>query len=180
MSKVIVLVSVIAFGSMVSCATAPDTVDERQTLESRARTTVQEMTAQDADLRDLIAGSYGYVVFPEIGKGGAVVGAAWGRGVMFEQGRPTGFVELNQGSIGAQLGGQTFAELIVLQDARAAERIRSGTFEIGGNVSAVVLKAGAAKSATFTDGVAVFQMPRGGMMVELSVAGQKLNYEPRD
>jgi lipid-binding SYLF domain-containing protein len=87
-----------------------------------------------------------------------------------------GFVELNQGSIGAQLGGQTFAELIVLRDRFAAEQIRTGQFSVGANVSAVAVKTGAAASTQFKDGIAVFVNPHGGLMAELSVSGQQLNF----
>ncbi len=181
MSKFILMVLLIAFSSMASCATAPETVEERQSLEARAQTTVQEMIARDPGLQGVLDRAYGAIVFPDIGKGGAIVGAAWGRGVLFERGRPTGYVELNQASLGAQLGGQTFAELVVLQDRSAADRIRrDDVFEVGGDISAVALTAGAAAGSRFSDGMMIFQMPRGGMMVELSVSGQKLNFEPRD
>jgi lipid-binding SYLF domain-containing protein len=86
---------------------------------------------------------------------------------------------LNQGSIGAQLGGQSFEELIVFHDPNALDRLKSGTFEFGATASAVALKSGAAAGTTFADGVAVFTVPRAGLMAELTITGQKLNYQPR-
>jgi lipid-binding SYLF domain-containing protein len=163
---------------MGACATAPKTESERQSLEARAEATLGSMKERDPGLPGLLASAYGYAVFPDIGKGGVVVGAAYGRGVLFEHARSTGYVELNQGSIGAQLGGQTFAELIVFRDRFAVERLKAGQFELGANASAVALTAGAAGAASFTDGVAVFTVPQGGLMAELSVSGQKLNYQP--
>jgi lipid-binding SYLF domain-containing protein len=162
-----------------ACATAPKTVSERNDLEASADATLTSMTARDPGLADLLGSAYGYAVFPDIGKGGVIVGAAYGRGVLYEHGHPIGYLELNQGSIGAQLGGQTFAELVVFRDRFAVERLKAGTFELGANASAVALQAGAAASATFTDGLAVFTLPHGGLMAELSVSGQKLNYQPR-
>ncbi len=164
---------------MGACATAPKTESGRQSLEASAKTTLQSMEARDPGLSPLLASAYGYVVFPEIGKGGFVVGAAYGRGVLFEHAHPTGYIELNQASIGAQLGGQTFAELIVFRDRFAVDRLKAGQFELGANASAVALTAGAAGAASFTDGFAVFTVPQGGLMAELSVSGQKLNYQPR-
>lgn len=161
-----------------SCATAPKTPTERRDLEARAQVTLQGMLARDAGLRDVLATSAGYAVFPEIGKGGLIVGAAYGRGVVYEDGRFAGFVELNQASLGAQLGAQTFSELIVFRDRAALDRLKAGKFSFGANVSAVVLTAGAAASAEFRDGVSVFTVPRGGLMAEVSLSGQKLNFQP--
>src|SRR6185295_20379584 len=98
---------------IAACATAPKTASERRSLEESADATLGSMESRDPALKPLLDSAYAYAVFPDIGKGGAVVGAAYGRGVLFEQGRPAGYVELNQGSIGAQLGAQSFAELIV-------------------------------------------------------------------
>ncbi len=181
MAKRMVMAALVAFGTVAGvagCATAPKTEAGRQNLESSAQATLQSMTAADPQLGQLLQSSYAYAVFPEIGKGGVVVGAAYGRGVLYEQGRMVGFVELNQGSIGAQLGGQTFAELVIFRDRFAVERLKGGQFSIGGNASAVALTAGAAGTAQFTDGVAVFVLPRGGLMAELSVSGQQLNFQP--
>ena len=164
---------------MTACATAPKTESERRSLEARADATLESMKGRDPGLPAVLDASYGYAVFPDIGKGGAVVGAAYGRGVLFEQGKMSGYVELNQGSIGAQLGGQTFAELVVFHDREPVDRLKAGTFEFGASASAVALTTGAAAGASFTDGVAVFTVPLGGMMAELTVSGQKLNFQPR-
>jgi len=164
---------------MSACAHAPTTESERQNAEARAMATVQQMEARDPGLKYLLDQAYAYAVFPDIGKGGFIVGGAHGRGVLFERGRPNGFIELNQASIGAQIGGQTFAEMIVFRDQYAVGRLKQGPFELAGNASAVALNAGAAATANFINGVAVFTMPHGGLMAELSVSGQKLNYQPR-
>jgi lipid-binding SYLF domain-containing protein len=162
-----------------ACATAPKTDSERKSLETRADVTLESMRARDPGLPTLLDSSSGYAVFPDIGKGGAIVGAAYGRGVLYEHGRMSGYVELNQGSIGAQLGAQTFSELVVFHDPDAVQRLKTGTFEFGANASAVALTTGASAAATFNNGVVVFTVPRGGVMAELTVSGQKLNYQPR-
>jgi lipid-binding SYLF domain-containing protein len=165
--------------SVASCATAPKTVAERNALETQARATLKSMRARDPGIDMILDRAVGYVVFPEIAKAGVVAGAAYGRGVLFERGLPVGYVELNQGSIGAQLGAQTFSELIVLQSIEHVDRMKTGTFSVGGDVSAVALTTGVAAQAEFRNGVAVFVMPRGGLMAELTVSGQQINYEPR-
>lgn len=161
-----------------ACATAPKTQAKRDALEARADQTLQEMRARDMSLGPVLDNAAGYAVFPSIGKGGLIAGAAYGRGVLYERGRPTGFVELNQGSLGAQIGAQTFAELIVLETPSTVQRMKAGNFSLGGNASAVALSSGAGAGAHFEGGVAVFVMPRGGLMAELSISGQQINYQP--
>ena len=165
---------------LVGCATTPTTPTARRSLQADAQTTLEEMKTRDPGLQQLLDQSAGYVVFPEVGKGGVLVGGAYGRGIVYEQGQQVGFADLNQASIGAQLGGQTFSELIVFGDQRALNELKAGQWSIGAGVSAIALRSGAAASTTFgKQGAAVFVVPRGGAMVELSISGQKLNFEPR-
>ncbi|MGN6107538.1 MAG: hypothetical protein ACTHU0_20680 [Kofleriaceae bacterium] len=158
------------------CGGAPKTVQEQQSLVQRANATLNEMFAKNPGLRDVVAASYGYAVFPSVGKGGVVVGGAYGRGILYEQGRPTGFVELKQGSLGAQLGGASFSELVILRSPHEVADLKAGRFNVGANATAVLVTAGAAGAAR--TGATVFVMPRGGLMVDVSVAGQTLGYQP--
>ena len=163
---------------LIGCATAPKTADDQRALEARALGTLNSMIAKDPDLRDIVDRSAGYVVFPSVGKGGAIVGGAFGRGVLYENGQPTGFVKLEQAGIGAMLGGQTFAELLVLTSPRDVQAIRAGNYQLSANVDAIILTTGAAANANFDSGVAAFVMPLGGLMVDVSVNGQRFQFEP--
>jgi lipid-binding SYLF domain-containing protein len=165
---------------MMGCATAPRTEAAKQSLLAESDAAVATMTAKDSSLRDLLDRSPGYAIYPNVGKGGAIIGGAYGRGIVYEHGRPTGFTELNQASIGAQLGGQSFSELIVFQNDAALNRLKAGNIDVGAEASAVALSAGAAKAANFEGGVAVFQLPKGGLMAAAAINGQKINYEPMD
>lgn len=161
-----------------ACATAPRTSAERRDLDASAQATLQTMRTKDPGLNALLASADGYAVFPDIGKAGMVAGGAYGRGILYERGRKVGYVELNQGSIGAQLGAQTFAELIVFGSKLEVDKVKAGNFSLGANASAIALTTGASAAARFTEGVVVFTMPRGGLMAELTVSGQQLNYSP--
>ena len=65
--------------------------------------------------------SYGYAVFPTIGKGGVGIGAAHGSGHVYAQGKRIGRVTMNQLSVGFQLGGKAFSEIIFFKDKAALE-----------------------------------------------------------
>lgn len=162
------------------CSTAPKTQAEKRSLVAEADAAVASMVARDPSLREVIDGAAGYAIFPDVGKAGAIIGGAYGRGIVYERGRPIGFTELNQGSVGAQLGAQSYSQLIVFENEAAIARLKSGDFDLGAEASAVALKAGAARAATFQGGAAVFQHSRGGLMAAAAINGQKINYEPMD
>src|SRR5215467_6425267 len=94
--------------------------------------------------------SYGYAVFPTIGKGGVGVGGAFGKGCVFAKGKQTGDTSMTQLSIGFQLGGQGYSEIIFFQDERAYREFTGGNFEFGADATAVAitLAAGASSKAT--------------------------------
>jgi lipid-binding SYLF domain-containing protein len=171
------IVSIVALAA-IACGGAPKTQGERDTMYQQADSSLATMTTKDPSLRPLLNSAAGYAVFPNIGKGGFIAGAAHGRGVLYENGQPTGFVEMTQGSLGAQIGAQTFAELVVLRTPYDVQKLKSGNFSLGANVSAVVLTTGAGAAADTTTGVNVFIMPRGGVMAELSVSGQQITFQP--
>ena len=162
----------------VACGGAPKTPSERASLERDADAALQTMLTKDPSLRALLDTSAGYVVFPSIGKGGFIAGAAHGRGALYERGRHTGFVTLDQASIGAQIGAQSFSELIVFRYGYDVAKLKQGSYSLGANASAIALTAGVAGSADLTKPVSVFVVPRGGVMAELSVSGQRLEFSP--
>lgn len=179
MTKLFALGAAILMLGTAACATTPKTPTEREDLMKDAQRTLKRMESRDPTLSGVLARSAGYVVFPSIGKGGILVGGAFGRGIAYEGGVAIGYVSLNQASIGAQLGGQTFSELVVFKTQSSLEQLKAGKFTFGAEATAVALKAGAAASTQFNrQGVAVFTHAKGGLMVGLSVTGQKLGYQP--
>lgn len=141
--------------------------------------------------------SYGYAVFPTIGKGGLGIGAAHGGGRVYRQGKYVGDTSMTQLSVGLQAGGEAFSQIIFFQDERAFQEFTKGNFEFGAGVNAVLITAGASgdvgttgKNASasggknnastagdYHKGMAVFKITKGGAMYEASVAGQKFSYK---
>jgi len=178
MTKCIVLLTLVT-GVLVSCATAPASREDRQALRREAAARLQQITTEDPSLAGVIQRSYGYALFPDVGKGGLVVGGAYGRGVAYERGRFIGYSDITQGSVGAQAGGQSFSELLVFEHKAALDRFRAGELTFAAGASAVVLKSGVATNARFVDGVAVVVSPIGGAMVEAAIGGQQFTYQPQ-
>lgn len=151
----------------------------RSAMERDAAAIINEYKAADPTIERFFREAAGYAVFPKIAKGGAIVGGAHGDGVVYENGALVGYAEVSQGSIGAQLGGQTFSEIIFFQNASSLSNFKSGDMEFSANASAVAAESGAGAAADYQNGVAVFTKPRAGLMFEASIGGQKFDYYPR-
>jgi lipid-binding SYLF domain-containing protein len=143
--------------------------------------------------------SYGYAVFPTIGKAGMGIGGAYGKGRVYVGGKHVGDTSMTQVTLGFQLGGQAYSQIIFFEDKRAADEFTSGNFEFGANATAVAITAGASAGATTTGssagasggkndattvgqyykGMAVFTVAKGGLMFEASIGGQKFSYTAR-
>ncbi len=143
---------------------------------------------------EMLAASYGYAIFPTIGKGGMGIGGAGGTGCVFRQGVETGKVTMGQVTIGWQLGGQAYSQLILFKNADTYEDFTRGRFEFGADATAVALTYGASATAStkgasasagdtkgkamWKRGMAVYTLAIGGLMYEASIGGQKFNFRP--
>ncbi|MDF2156952.1 YSC84-related protein [Algoriphagus sp. CAU 1675] len=130
----------------------------------------------DPDLASWFSSSYGYIILPNVGKGGLGVGGASGNGVAFEQGSRIGFARMTQVTIGFQAGGQAYSEVVFFEDKEAFDRFKSNKIEMSAQVSAVAAASGASLNAKYVDGVAVFTRTKGGLMYEASVGGQQFRF----
>jgi lipid-binding SYLF domain-containing protein len=139
---------------------------------------IAQFKASDKTMQKWFDTSYGYAVFPTIGKGGVGIGAAGGSGRVFEKRAYIGDARVSQVTIGAQLGGQTFSEVIFFETKDALDRFKQDKFEWAAGMSAVAAAEGASKDAKYTQGVAVFTLAKKGLMAEVSVGGQKFNFTP--
>jgi len=157
-----------------------DSEEERTVVLSESRIAVDTFIDADPGIQTWVNESYGYAVFPAVGKGAVGVGGAYGQGVVYRQGEPIGTTALSQGSIGFQLGGQKYREIIFFEDREALEAFTTGRFEFAANASAVAVEAGASAAADFYNGMAIFTMTTGGLMFEASIGGQKFTYRRLD
>jgi len=132
---------------------------------------------QDEKLQAQFDKAAGYVIFPSVAKGGIGIGGAMGTGQVFENKKLVGQAKLTQGSIGFQLGGQVYSEVIFFEDQKALDDFKKSNMEFSAQVSAVAAKAGASENAKYANGVMVFTIAKGGLMYEASVGGQKFSYK---
>ncbi|HEY6004532.1 MAG TPA: YSC84-related protein [Anaeromyxobacter sp.] len=143
-----------------------------------AEATFAAFERADPSLARFFNSAVGYAIFPSVGKGAAGIGGAYGRGVLFEHGKPTGRSTLTQVTIGAQLGGQAYSEIVFFENEDALASFKKGQYAMAAQVSAVAVSAGASANARYARGVAVFTLAKAGLMAEASVGGQKFGFRP--
>lgn len=135
-----------------------------------------EFVKSDSLMQALFENSYGYVIFPNIGKGAIGIGGAAGNGIVYEKGAPVGSAKMKQVSIGFQFGGQTYREVIFFENAEALDRFKQNKFEFAAQASAVAVTKGASANVKYREGVLVFTQEKKGLMYEASIGGQKFDY----
>jgi lipid-binding SYLF domain-containing protein len=171
-----------AFSMMlVGCTTtAPKDQSSKQQLHAEVRTALDSFTNKDSSLQNRLDKAAGYAVFPKVGKGGLIVGGAFGRGEVFEGDRRVGYATMTAGTIGAQIGGQSFSQLILFETQKRLDAFKAEEFSFSAQASAVAATAGAAREANYRNGVLVFINDPAGLMAEASVGGQKFDFVPAE
>jgi len=114
-------------------------------LRTASHQAITNFLKADTTLTSFITNSAGYAVFPDVGKGGFIVGGARGKGVVYEKENIIGQATMTQATVGAQVGGQSFSEIIFFETPEALNDFKTGKFEMRAEVSAVaasVAKAG--------------------------------------
>jgi lipid-binding SYLF domain-containing protein len=154
--------------------------DDQPSLDTQVKDAIQLFKKTDSTIQKTFDTAYGYVVFPSIGKGAIGIGGAAGDGQVYEKGSLVGTARMTQITIGAQLGGQKFAEVIFFEDKTSFENFKGSEWAMSAGVSAVAAAESASADAKYKQGVIVFTVAKGGLMFEASVGGQKFRYTPFD
>jgi len=144
-----------------------------------AHMAINAFLREDPSMKVFLEKAYGFVIFPSIGKGGLGIGGAYGKGEVYEQSEFLGTAKLKQVTIGFQLGGQKYSEIIFFKNKKALDDFVDGNFEFSAQASAVAVTAGASADAAYDNDVAVFTMTLGGLMYEASIGGQKFSFKAK-
>jgi len=176
--KQILIVAALTVAFPVTAGWTPDSekADKQGVGDSKVAQTIATFKTKDPGLKKFFSKAHGYAVFPTVGKGGIGIGGAYGEGKVYKQGKYIGETTLTQVTIGFQLGGQAYSEVIFFGSKAALDNFTGGNFEFSAQASAVAVTAGASADADYKDGIAVFTATKGGLMYEASVGGQKFSF----
>jgi len=177
-TPLIALTLLLAFGS-VGCATAPDTAQERAELVSEAQMRLAQFEHEQPELyRAYTDSAHGIAVFPTVGKGGYIFGGSFGQGVVFIDGGVDGYCSITSATVGAQIGGQEYTQILFFENEVALNEFKAGDVAGAAQVSAVAGAADASQHAEYRHGVAVYAIDGNGLMAEATVGAQKFEYLP--
>ena len=163
--------------SLPAQAFEPDINDAMELDVARAIINIKKA---DPGIETFFENAAGYAVYPSVGKGGFVVGGAYGKGLVIVNQHADGYTTKSQATEGFQLGGQKYAQFIFFRDQVALEHFKRGNFEFGAQASAVAATKGASADANYDKGVVVFTQAGGGLMFEGSIGGQQFTYEAKN
>ncbi len=174
MMRIVVLAFMLA-GMVVQSAFAG--WDPRE--EDNARQGVEYFRKNAPGLDRFFEHAYGYAVFYDVYKGGVILlGGARGSGYVYELNTLVGHSSLTQVNVGPQLGAQSFAEIVFFKSKDDFDNFKKGNFELNAQATAVLVNTGMATNSDYSNGVAIFVIPKAGIMAEATVGGQKFSYKP--
>lgn len=168
-------------GLLTGCSygpTTPVTQVGRQYLSQRCSDALAQFKETRPGMSRWIRSAYAYTILPSVGAGAIGIGGASGRGEVFRQGHLLGYCKMTQVNIGAQIGGQSFAELILFRDQYALTRFETGQTTFDARATAVAAASGAGTAANYQYGVIVFTLPLDGLMVQAAIGGQHFTFAP--
>jgi lipid-binding SYLF domain-containing protein len=178
MKTIKLLTAMMLLAGLAFTSQAADEKADREKLGADVDAAVKTFQGLDSGLKDTFKKAYAYAVFPNVGKGGFIVGGAHGNGQVYEGGKLIGYASLAQVTVGAQVGGQEFSEVIFFENKEALAKFKESGFAMSAQVSAVAAAEGVSQNAKYVDGVMVFTKAKAGLMAEASVGGQKFKFEP--
>jgi lipid-binding SYLF domain-containing protein len=194
MKKLIILTLAICFLAVASYSETFAGWDPAKAEQERkaAAETIAKFKEKDPSMERFFDSAYGYAVFPTVGTGALIVGAAHGKGLVYKniwisgvmhpyqaKGKIVGRSSLSQGTVGLQAGGQAYSEIIFFKDKAAFDSLKDGKLKLARQASAIAVTAGASADADYDSGVAVFTMGKGGLMLQAAIGGQQLTFEPK-
>ena len=139
---------------------------------------IAKVKAKDPGMEKIFSDAVGYAVYPTIGKGAIGVGGAHGNGWVYEGGKLIGKSSLTQVTVGFQLGGQAYSEVVLFQTRQALDNFKLGHLKLDAQASAIAVTERASADLAYRGGVAIVTMAKGGLMYEASVGGQKFSFKP--
>jgi lipid-binding SYLF domain-containing protein len=168
----VLIVAVLGLAAATPAARADDFLEGKR----KDAEVIAKVKEKDPRMPKAFEDAYGYAVFPSVGKGGLGLGGAHGKGRVYERGKLVGRSSLMQLTLGLQLGGQAYSEVVFFKTKAAFADFKRGKLKLDAQATAVALDARAAADLAYRNGVAIVTIAKGGLMYEASIGGQKFSF----
>ena len=164
--------------AMLTLYAAPALAASAQEIDRKATAALQKLYATTPEAKKLASKAKGILIFPDIVKGGFIIGGQFGDGALRVNGTTVNYYRSVAGSYGLQACVQSFGyALMFMDDASLAYLDKSDGWEIGSGPSVVVVDKGAGKtlsSTTLRSGVYAFIFSQKGLMAGIGLQGSKI------
>jgi hypothetical protein len=112
-------------------------------LHAEVLSALKQLQQKHPEIKKVLSESVGYAVVPEIGRASLVLGGAYGLGEVFVHDQVIGYAAIVELTIGVQVSGTTFHELVVFHDEGSLKTFKSGKFALAAGAAVELVKAGA-------------------------------------
>ena len=169
----------IVFGTVPFFSVAPALADSASVIDAEVDTALNRLYRSNAAAKNISEAAKGVLVFPDIIKGGFIVGGQYGKGALRIDGKTTQYYQTASASFGLQAGAQSFGYAMFFMTSSGLDYLRSSDgWEVGVGPSVAVVDKGIAKSLTTTtykDDILVFFFNQKGLMAGLGITGSKIS-----
>jgi lipid-binding SYLF domain-containing protein len=166
-----------SLAALLMVALASTLAARAEDLQVKVQEALTNFKLADPTLTNFFAKSAGYAILPGVGEGGFIFGGEHGDGLVYQQDKLVGKLSMTEVSVGAQVGGGSFSEIIFFETPAALKTFKASKWEMSAKAKANAAASGVAENAKYYQGVAVFTLPKSGAMVAAAVGGQKFKYE---
>jgi lipid-binding SYLF domain-containing protein len=147
-------------------------------LHAEVLAALKQVQSKNSELKKVLDKSAGFAVVPAIGRSSLVLGGAYGLGEVFKGERVIGYAAIVELTIGVQVGGTTFHEIVVFHDEGALKNFKQGKYAFAADAAVEIVKAGAQASKGFGASSSIYVFDDGGMLLDLAIGGQKFIFKP--
>ena len=167
-------VAVAFLGSASGVASAASQAE----INAAADAALASLVASQPVSEEMLNNAAGLLIFPEIVKGGLLVGGSTGDGVLRVNGAPAGYYNTSSLSFGLQAGVTTYGYVMVFNDPESLAFLESTSgWEIGVGPNVTIADEGFAQrlsSTTAQPGIVVFFVNQEGFFAGAGLEGAKI------
>ncbi|MEM7025588.1 MAG: lipid-binding SYLF domain-containing protein [Pseudomonadota bacterium] len=174
-----ILVPVTTAFSVLAMLAAPALADTAAEIDAGVTSARNACATDVPGCNDAAEKAQGMLVFPSITKGAIGVGGSYGEGALIVDNKTDGYYSTAAASIGLQLGGETYSQIIMFMTLEALDEFRNSSgWEVGGNAKVAMIDKGKAadvNSIIANNPVIAFVFGQQGLMGDLSIEGAKVS-----
>ena len=163
---------------IAGCGVIPQRGETATQAELAAAEAALAEVASDERLEPFFSQAEIVAVYPNGFRGGFGFGGAIGHGLVFQRGQVIGRSSMYQISVGANVGGQFYRQVLFFRSQAAFERVMADVMEFAGQANLAVAQLGGAATPSFNTEVAMFTQLRGGLLLEGSVGAHRYTFRP--